>query len=104
MSSNEKLTNILVLIGGILGVIQGIGSIFDIASYYQNPAIRIIFGILGILLGLGLIVSSGYLQMELPFKIPLEGIPLLISGIVLIVFSAYIGGILIIIAAILLLV
>ena len=99
---NEELEKILVFIGGILGVIQGIGTIIGWGSYY-GVIFRIIFGILSIVLGLMIIVSSGYMKinLNLPVKIPFEKVPLLIVGIVFVVFSSYLGGILIIIAAIL---
>lgn len=48
------------------------------------------------------IVSSGYIKISLPFSIPFEKVPLLIVGIVFLVFGSWFAGVLIIIAAILL--
>jgi len=99
--AESDIKKILVLIGGILGLLQGISSIIGWGGFYSG-VVMIIMGIIAILLGLVVIVSSGFLKISLPFKIPFEKIPLLIVGIVFCVISSYLGGVLIIIAAILL--
>ena len=101
MASNDNIAKILVFIGGILSVIQGFFTIFGLGGWWSG-FFAILFGILGILVGLALIVSADYLKINLPFKIPFEKIPLLIIGILILIFGSYIGGILLIIAAVLL--
>lgn len=100
----SNIPRILVLIGAILSIIQGIFTLAGVGSIYNNLLIKIIFGILAILLGILLLSTSGYVKSFLSFQIPMDGVPLLIAGIVEIVLSSYLGGVLVIIAAILLLI
>ncbi|UYP43806.1 hypothetical protein NEF87_000091 [Candidatus Lokiarchaeum ossiferum] len=99
--ANNDLVKILAFIGGILGVVNGVMAFFGVLNPYST-LLRILFGILSILLGLMVIVSSGYIKISLPFSIPFEKVPLLIVGIVFLVFGSWFAGVLIIIAAILL--
>lgn len=99
--ANEDLTKILAFIGGILGVVHGFLAFFEVLNPYPT-LVRILFGVLSILLGLMVIASSGYIKVTLPFSIPFEKVPLLIVGIVFLVFGSWLAGVLIIIAAVLL--
>ena len=101
MASNSEIAKILVFIGGILGFLQGITTIIG-WTYTSNLLYRIVAGILAIFLGLALIVSSDYIKFEFPVKIPFEKLILLIVGIVFLILGSQLGGILIIIAAVLL--
>ncbi len=102
MVEEKDYPKILVLIGGILGIIQGITLIFSGNSWY-GAIVGIIFGIVVIIGGLALIISSGYLKMTLPFNLnlPFEFVPLLVAGIVEAALGAWWGGVCVVIAAVL---
>ncbi|TFG26757.1 hypothetical protein EU528_13880 [Candidatus Thorarchaeota archaeon] len=105
MSDLKKIGSLLILLGGIVGLIEGILVILDMGltilpslGYFGLPAI--VIGILGILFSLIALVNSGYIKIKaLEFKN--KWMIILIMGILMYIFASGFGGILVIIGAIL---
>jgi hypothetical protein len=105
MSDLKKIGDILILIGGIVGLIEGI--LVAIGGSAFLPTIDfglgyLFTGILGIIFSLIALVNSGNLKiMALEFSN--KWLVVLIMGILMYIFASGIGGALVIIGAILLL-
>lgn len=98
MVKNKSLTQILALIGAILILIDGVLTFFQF-GYGIGFLPFWINGLILIFVGLCVLFSIDVIQ---GLKIPYNGIWLLILGIAGLIFGGwYIGGILVIIAAIL---
>ncbi|MHA1772244.1 MAG: hypothetical protein ACTSYL_00895 [Candidatus Thorarchaeota archaeon] len=107
-SDTTKISNILVLIGGLLCLLYGILSIIG-APFALLPGLNLggalgglIMGIIQIILGLVTLATSGVVNIP-ALKLEKNWIILLILGIVMYLFAAGLPGILVIIGAILLL-
>jgi hypothetical protein len=91
----EQIMKILTIIGGIVAIIEGIWQFFAPAWVafwhvpYLNAIVLLILGILALLTGL-----KGK-------PIPFTWVMLLILGILILIFGSLLGGVLLIIAAIL---
>ena len=107
MADLKKIGELLVLLGGIVGLIEGILLIvgYPIAilpgiGWSDFGIADLIVGILGILFSLIALVNSGFIKMKaLEFKN--KWIVILIMGILMYLFASRFGGILVIIGAIL---
>ena len=106
-SDLKKIGDLLILLGGIIGLIQGIlliiGSPFTILPGFGDFGLgSLIWGILAILFSLIALVNSGFIKISvLEFKN--KWLVVLIMGILMYIFSSGLGGVLVIIGAILLL-
>jgi hypothetical protein len=107
MSDLKKIGSLLVLIGGIIGLIEGILMILG-APFYSWPGIgwssfglsNVIVGIIGILFSLIALVNSGSIKIK-ALEFGNKWLVVLIMGILMYLFSCGLGGILVIIGAIL---
>jgi len=105
MSDLKKIGNLLILIGGIIGLIQGIllilGSPFSIFPGLGDFGLgSLISGILLIIFSLIALASSGAVKIS-ALNFGNSWIVVLIMGILMYVFGSDLGGILVIIGAIL---
>jgi len=105
MSDLNKIGSLLVLIGGIIGLIQGIlmiiGSPFSIFPGLGDFGLgSLISGILLILFSLIALASSGAIHLG-SLNFGNNWIVILVVGILMYVFGSDLGGILVIIGAIL---
>ena len=104
MSDLKKIGDLLILLGGIIGLIQGIiGMPFTILPGLGDFGLgSLIWGILAILFSLIALVNSGFIKISaLEFKN--KWLVVLVMGILMYLFSSGLGGVLVIIGAILLL-
>ncbi len=101
-SDHEGIAKLLAILGGIVALIEAILSltrgkaIVDIDFGFVNKIVAAIIAII-----LAIIVLLSALKPDKP--IPFNAILLIILGIVMIIFSSLIGGILVLIAGIVLL-
>ncbi len=106
-SSMTKLGELLVLIGGIVGIIYGIAAVlsfplFDPIGWELGGILGgIISGIILIVVSLVTLATSGVINIP-ALKLGKSWIVLLILGILIYIFGSGLGGILVIIGAILL--
>jgi len=106
LSDLKKIGDLLILLGGIIGLIQGIlliiGMPFTILPGFGDFGLgSLIWGILAILFSLIALVNSGFIKISaLEFKN--KWLVVLIMGILMYLFSSGLGGVLVIIGAILL--
>ena len=102
----QQIGEILVLIGAIVALIQGalmiIGLGWSVIPIFWGIGFGIIFGIITIIVALITLATSGVISF--PWKLEKNWIMLLILGIVLIIFGGDVGGILVILGAILILI
>jgi len=100
----KKIGELLVLLGGIVGLIEGILVVLGMGLTILpglDFGLGIIGGILGILFSLIALVNSGFIKIPaLDFKN--KWLVILIMGILMYLFASGFGGILVIIGAILL--
>ncbi|NHI83769.1 MAG: hypothetical protein EAX81_05660 [Candidatus Thorarchaeota archaeon] len=106
MADLKKIGDLLVLLGALIGLVQGILLIFNMAFNYVNVLggflDPLILGILAILFSLIALVNCGFLKISaLDFGKTNKFIVILIVGILMILFASDIGGILCIVGAIL---
>lgn len=109
MADLKKIGDILVLIGAIVGIIQGIWLILGNDAFGTNillgvlgAAMAVIIGILGILFSLIALVNSGFLKISaLDFGKKNRFLVVLIIGVLMVLFASDFGGILVIIGAVL---
>lgn len=99
----RNLGRLLALLGAIACVIQGIlfiiGSPFNIVSLNFLPGLAaIIYGIVLIILGLIVLASYGIIDLSTKFKV--SWVMLLIVAIIALIFKGDLGGLLLILAAI----
>ena len=108
MADLKKIGDLLVLIGALVGLIQGIlwlipgvapvGFVNLLGGFLDG----LIIGILAILFSLIALVNSGFLKISaLDFGKTNKFIVVLIIGILMVLFASDLGGILVIIGAIL---
>jgi hypothetical protein len=106
-SDLKKIGDLLILLGGIIGLIQGILLVFGmpftilpgLGDFGLGP---LIWGILAILFSLIALVNSGFLKIS-ALEFSNKWLVVLIMGILMYLFSSGLGGVLVIIGAILLL-
>lgn len=109
MAKNEGLARILAIIGGIVIVVEGVlGMLNRSVAKVVNLAFldalgAIIFGIIAIVIGLLVLISTGVLSSK-KAKVGFNGVVILVLGILGIIFASTIGGVLVIIAGILMLI
>jgi hypothetical protein len=106
-SDLKKIGDLLILLGGIIGLIQGIllvaGMPFTILPGLGDFGLGpLIWGILAILFSLIALVNSGFLKIS-ALEFSNKWLVVLIMGILMYLFSSGLGGVLVIIGAILLL-
>ncbi|MBY9005094.1 MAG: hypothetical protein KGD73_14045 [Candidatus Lokiarchaeota archaeon] len=89
---NKELAKLLVIIGGIIGVIEGISGIFSFGFFLL---LGIFSGIIGLIVAI-LVLLSVFKGQPIPY----EPIYLIIFGVVMILFSSLIGGLLVLIGGI----
>jgi hypothetical protein len=107
MSDLKKIGRLLVLIGGIIGIIEGVLMILGV-PFISWPGIgwstfgvnHVIVGILGILFSLIALVNSGAIEIK-ALEFHNKWLIILIMGILMYLFASGLGGILVIIGAIL---
>ncbi|MFW9974498.1 MAG: hypothetical protein ACFFDQ_04500 [Candidatus Thorarchaeota archaeon] len=109
MADLKKIGDLLVLLGALIGLIQGILLLIPGGGFtlgYINPLggflDAIVIGILAILFSLIALVNSGFLKIKaLDFGKQNKFLVVLIIGILMVLFASDFGGILVIIGAIL---
>lgn len=108
MADLKKIGDLLVLLGALIGLIQGIllviplGYTFGFISVLGSYLDGFIMGILAILFSLIALVNSGFLKIKaLDFGKTNKFIVVLIIGILMVLFASDLGGILVVIGAIL---
>jgi hypothetical protein len=110
MADLKKIGDLLVLIGALIGLIQGILFLIpgDLWHGFFNPlsgyfvGMEIVLGILAILFSLIALVNSGFLKISaLDFGKTNKFLVVLIVGILMVLFASDLGGILVILGAIL---
>ncbi len=108
MADTKKIGDLLVLLGAIIGIIQGIlwlipgGTTVSFINILGSYLDGLFIGILAILFSLIALVNSGFLKIKaLDFGKTNKFIVILIIGILMILFASDIGGILTILGAIL---
>ncbi len=108
MSDIKKIGDILILIGGIIGLIEGILVVLGLSYLSFLPYVNfglggLITGILGILFSLIALVNSGTIKIS-ALEFSNKWLIVLIMGILMYLFASGLGGILVIIGSLLLLV
>ena len=107
MADLKKIGDLLILLGGILGLIEGILTVLGLPFLAFLPTIAwgwggLIIGILGILFSLIALVNSGVIKIS-ALEFSNKWLVVLIMGVLMYLFSSTLGGALVIIGAILLL-
>ncbi len=109
MSDLKKIGDLLILIGGIIGLIEGILAILGWTPFLPTLGwaayglTGMIVGILGIIFSLIALVNSGTIKIKaLEFKN--KWLIVLIMGILMYLFASGLGGVLVIIGSLLLLI
>ena len=103
MADLKKIGSLLVLLGGIIGLIEGILMILGMGLgilptvAFLDPLIT---GILGILFSLIALVNSGFIKIS-ALDFDNKWLVILLMGILMYLFASGFGGILVIIGAIL---
>ena len=104
MADLKKIGGLLVLLGGIVGLIEGILVVLGMGLTILpglDFGLGIITGILGILFSLIALVNSGFIKIP-ALEFANKWLIILIMGILMYLFASGFGGILVIIGAILL--
>ena len=109
MAKNEGLARILAIIGGIVIVVEAIwgflnghvAKVIDIP--FLNTLAAIVSTIIAVVIGLLVLISTGVLRSK-STKIGFNGVIILVLGILGIILASTIGGVLVIIAGILMLI
>ncbi|MFX0055579.1 MAG: hypothetical protein ACFFAD_11695 [Candidatus Hermodarchaeota archaeon] len=106
MADLKKIGDLLVLLGALLGLLQGIlmiiGTPFGFVNLFGGFLDAWILGVLAILFSLIALVNSGFLKISaLDFGKTNKFIVVLIIGVLMILFTSDLGGILVILGAIL---
>ncbi len=107
MADLKKIGDLLILIGGILGLIEGILTVLGLPFLAFLPTIAwgwggLVIGILGILFSLIALVNSGVIKIP-ALEFSNKWLVVLIMGVLMYLFSSTLGGALVIVGAILLL-
>jgi hypothetical protein len=109
LSDLKKIGDLLILIGGIVGLIEGILVALNMGltfmPYYHvfGTTGYLIEGILGIIFSLIALVNSGTIKIK-ALEFSNKWLVVLIMGILMYLFASGLGGILVIIGSLLLLV
>ena len=105
MADLKEIAKWLVVIGGILGLLEGILTILGFGIFGGGIFLLdgLIMGIIAIVLALIALATSGIVDIK-ALKFEFNWIVLIILGILMYIFGSGLGGILIIIGAILMLV
>lgn len=108
MSDLKKIGDILILLGGIVGLIEGILTVLGLPYLAFLPYVAfglgaLVTGILGILFSLIALVNSGTIKIK-ALEFSNKWLIVLIMGILMYLFASGLGGILVIIGSLLLLV
>lgn len=108
MSDLTKIGDLLILIGGIVGLIEGILTVLGLSYLAFLPTVAwglggLITGILGIIFSLIALVNSGTIKIN-ALEFSNKWLIVLIMGILMYLFASGLGGILVIIGSLLLLV
>ena len=105
MADLKEIAKWLVVIGGLLGLLEGILTILSMGIFGGGLFVLdpLIMGIIAIILALIALATSGIVDIK-ALKFDFNWIVLIILGILMYVFGSGLGGILIIIGAILMLV
>ncbi len=107
MADLKKIGDILVLIGALIGILEGILSIIgpplvNLLGDLLGALGGLVMGIIAILFSLIALVNSGFLKIKaLDFGKTNKFLVVLIIGVLMIVFASTLGGILVIVGAIL---
>ena len=108
MADLKKIGDLLILIGGLIGLIQGILLVLNM-PFTIFPGLgdfglgSLIWGILAILFSLIALVNSGVIKIS-ALEFSNKWMVVLIMGILMYLFSSGLGGDLVIIGAILLII
>lgn len=107
MADLKNIGDLLILLGGIIGLIEGILTVLGISVLAFLPYVPwglgpLITGILGILFSLIALVNSGTIKIS-ALEFSNKWLVVLIMGILMYLFASGLGGALVIIGAILLL-
>ncbi|MFX1579859.1 MAG: hypothetical protein ACFFBJ_09455, partial [Promethearchaeota archaeon] len=107
MADLKNIGDLLILLGGIIGLIEGILTVLGIGVLAFLPYVPwglgpLITGILGILFSLIALVNSGTIKIS-ALEFSNKWLVVLIMGILMYLFASGLGGALVIIGAILLL-
>ncbi|QEE16659.1 hypothetical protein DSAG12_02489 [Promethearchaeum syntrophicum] len=106
MAKNDGLAKILAIIGGILIIAEAILGMLGrgVTNFVELDFLvglgAVIYGIIAIVIGLLILISTGVISSK-KAKIGFNGLVILVLGILGFLFGSNIGGILVIIAAIL---
>ncbi len=106
MAKNDGLAKLLAIIGGIVIVVEAVlgmlGKAFSnfVELEFLGALGPIVYGIIAIVIGLLILISTGVLGSK-KAKLGFNGVVILVLGILGFLFGSNIGGILVIIAAIL---
>ncbi len=106
MADLKKIGNLLILLGGIIGLIEGILTVLGLPYLAFLPYISfglgaLVTGILGILFSLIALVNSGVIKIS-ALEFSNKWLVVLIMGILMYLFASGLGGVLVIIGSILL--
>ncbi|MHA1638527.1 MAG: hypothetical protein ACTSUO_02065 [Candidatus Thorarchaeota archaeon] len=107
MADLKKIGDILVLIGALIGLLEGIltilgASVVNVLGDLLGALGGLVMGIIAILFALIALVNSGFLKIKaLDFGKTNKFLIVLIVGVLMIVFASTIGGLLVVIGAIL---
>ena len=107
MADLKKIGDLLILIGGIVGLIEGILTVLNLPYLAFLPYVSfglgpLITGILGILFSLIALVNSGVIKIA-ALEFSNKWLVILIMGVLMYLFASGLGGALVIIGSILLL-
>ncbi|UCE10173.1 MAG: hypothetical protein JSW61_14575 [Candidatus Thorarchaeota archaeon] len=102
MADLKEIGKILVLLGALVGLIQGVLLILGMPVYFLGVTFldNFVTGILAILFALIALVNSGFIKIP-ALEFANKWLVILIIGILMWAFASDIGGILVIIGAIL---
>ena len=106
MADLKKIGDLLILLGGIVGLIEGILTLLGLPYLAFLPYIPfglgpLVTGILGILFSLIALVNSGVIKIS-ALEFSNKWLVVLIMGILMYLFASGLGGVLVIIGSILL--
>jgi len=106
MAKNAGLAKLLAIIGGIVIVVEAILGMLGkgVTSFVEFDFLvglgSVIYGIIAIVIGLLILISTGVLGSK-KAKLGFNGLVILVLGILGFLFGSNLGGVLVIIAAIL---
>ena len=106
MGDLKKIGDLLILLGGIVGLVEGILTALGLRYLAFLPYVAfgldpLVTGILGILFSLIALVNSGVIKIS-ALEFSNKWLVVLIMGILMYLFASGLGGVLVIIGSILL--